>query len=317
MSSVGMTVVVPCLDEEANIEPVYREIITELGDYRLEVLFVDDGSTDRTLDEIERLARVDRRVHYLSLSRNFGVESAFSAGYRYAGQEWILHLDADQQFPAAGARDMLAVAQRDRLDAVFAIRAERNDSALRRAASGLHDFLARRILRIEIPPKATTFRLIRADLARRIVDLDQSVPYFLATVPRLTNRWASIPTHHRARARGSSKVSVRGLAKHAVDLFLGFSDRPMFMAARLLVGSALLCLIALLIVGFGSARLGELVLAAAGGVAALCFALTIRFLAVAERANLRTPRFLVREANIDVLDSDRLSPAAHTERRAS
>src|SRR4051794_10736083 len=89
-----LTVVVPCLDEEENIGPIHAEIAAELAGYDdLEILFVDDGSTDATLDTIRSLAARDRRVSYLSFSRNFGIEAAFSAGYRYARNDWILHLD--------------------------------------------------------------------------------------------------------------------------------------------------------------------------------------------------------------------------------
>src|SRR3954451_941494 len=96
----GLSVVIPCFNEVENVEPSYREITNELGHYPLELFYVDDGSSDGTLEVIRSLAASDPRVHYLSFSRNFGFEAAFSAGYRYATKPWILRVDADQQFPA-------------------------------------------------------------------------------------------------------------------------------------------------------------------------------------------------------------------------
>ncbi|MEQ0559081.1 glycosyltransferase [Amycolatopsis sp. NEAU-NG30] len=92
----GLSVVIPCFNEAENIEPSYREITNALGQCSLELFYVDDGSTDGTLTKIHSLAAADPRVRYVSFSRNFGFEAAFSAGYRYAAKPWILHIDADQ-----------------------------------------------------------------------------------------------------------------------------------------------------------------------------------------------------------------------------
>src|SRR3954463_4634639 len=141
----SLSVVVPCLNEEDNIEPVYREIVEELDRYdELEVLFVDDGSTDATLQRIKALAKEDKRVSYLSFTRNYGIEPAFSAGYRYALHDWILHVDAALRSPPAEAPRLGAAAQAG-YDAAFAIRVDRKDSWTRRMSSLVHDFIARRL----------------------------------------------------------------------------------------------------------------------------------------------------------------------------
>src|SRR5215510_2958059 len=86
----GLTAILPCYNEGgAQIEIAYREVIAALGTIEnLELLFVDDGSTDDTLDRIRKLASTDPRVHYLSFTRNFGQRAATTAGFRYAGQPW-------------------------------------------------------------------------------------------------------------------------------------------------------------------------------------------------------------------------------------
>ena len=220
----GLSVVVPCFNEAENVESCYQEIISDLAHYDLELLFVDDGSSDATLEVIKALACVDPRVRYLSFTRNFGFEAAFSAGYRYAGRDWILHLDADQQFPAAEA-DKLIAAARAGNDAVFGVRTNRADPLARRWGTAAFHFLGRNVLGIEIPKGATAFRLVRTSLAQAIVDIRMGTPYFLATVPRLTSRYTTVPVAHRARARGESKVSMRWLTKHAIELFVGFTTR--------------------------------------------------------------------------------------------
>ncbi|GLY35868.1 glycosyl transferase [Amycolatopsis sp. NBRC 101858] len=310
----GLTVVIPCFNEVENIGPSYREITNELGHYSLELFFVDDGSADGTLDEIRALAAADPRVRYLSFSRNFGFEAAFSAGYRYASQPWILHVDADQQFPAAEAEKLIAAAEQGN-DAVFGVRTNRQDPRLRRWGTAAFHFFGRRVLRMEIPPGATAFRLVRAELARKIVDLRLGTPYFLATVPLLTSRYACVQVAHRARERGESKVGFGFLASHAIELFVGFTRRLTTAAS-----AAALLAAGIAVLTGGAAAFGAL---GAGVTTTLLFALlavlllvaslTVRYLVVVGAGQPRPRQFYVREANVVVDAEDRLFTPADPE----
>jgi hypothetical protein len=189
---------------------------------------------------------------------------------------------------------------------VFGVRVDRRDPWLRRAASRLHELIAGRLLGIELPPGGTTFRLVRADLARRIVDLRQGTPYFLATLPRLTRHWATVPIAHRPRARGSSKVTVRGLARHAVELFMSYSLRPIrwaglacLVGAAVAAGAAVLRLLAPTTDRLASALTG---LALAAGLFGL--AVIARYLVHIATSQPRMPQFLIREASIPVRPED-------------
>lgn len=301
MGRFAVTVVVPCLNEADNVEPVYREVVAELGRYDdVEVLFVDDGSTDGTLERIRALAARDPAVSFVSFTRNFGLEAAFSAGYRYARHPWVLHLDADLQFPPAEAHKLVARAQTG-YDAVFGVRVDRKDPRLRRLASRLHELIARRLLGIELPAGGTTFRLVRADLARRIVDLRLGTPYFLATLPKLTRSWTTVPIAHRPRQRGAPKVTVRGLARHAVELFVSFSVRPIVFAGLVcLAAAAVAVAAAVLVLVPGAERVAGALsgLALAGGLCGL--AVIARYLVHLAAGQSRMPQFLVREASMPV-----------------
>jgi len=308
LSPFTLTVVVPCLNEAPNVVPVYEEIVTELDQYdNLEILFVDDGSTDGTLDAIRSLAALDHRVSYLSFTRNFGLEAAFSAGYRYARNDWILHLDADLQFPPAEAHHLVVAAQAG-YDAVFGIRVARKDRWLRRFSSGATDFIARRLLHIEIPRGATSFRLVRSALARRIVTLDVGTPYFLATVPRLTSAWTTVPTAHRARLRGAAKVTFRGLAKHVMGLFISYSDRPMAAVAVAALIATVVCLAGAGCAVAGAYAAALTLLGLAGAVGFAAFAVAARYLVHIARGHKSRPMYLIRETNVTVDANDLLAP---------
>jgi hypothetical protein len=303
----GLTVVIPCYNEVDNLEHSYAEIVSELGDLDLELLYVDDGSTDGSLDVIRRLAESDSRVQYVSFTRNFGFEAAFSAGYRYASKPWLLHVDADQQFPAAEAHKLIAAAKAG-YDAVFGVRTNRQDPVLRRWGTAAFHFIGRKLLRIELPQGATAFRLVRTELARRIVDLELGTPYFLATVPRLTSRYTTVPVAHRARARGKSKVGMSFLSSHAIELFVGFSR-------RLSTAASVSCVVA------GGAGLVTALAGATGllsgealdtavllllTVSLAASALAVRSLVVVGAGQPRPRQFYVREASIPVSAADRL-----------
>lgn len=303
----GLTVVIPCYNEADNIQPSYREILAELGTLDLEIIYVDDGSTDGTLEAIRRIAESDPRVQYISFTRNFGFEAAFSAGYRYASRPWILHIDADQQFPAAEAWVLIEAAEHGH-DAVFGVRTNRQDPRLRRWGTAAFHYIGRRILRIEIPRGATAFRLVRSDLAREIVDLRLPTPYFLATVPRLTNRYTTVPVRHRPRTRGESKVGFGFLSAHAVELFVGFSSRPTTAAS---IGTLLSGLLALLLAAASAAGLvGGHAIAAVLllllAVVLFTLSLTVRHLVVLGGGQARPRQFYIRESTLPVRDDDRL-----------
>jgi hypothetical protein len=306
-AEVGLSVVIPCYNEVDNVEHVYAEVMAELGHLDLELIFVDDGSSDGTLAVIKRLAVTDTRVRYISFTRNFGFEAAFSAGYRYASRPWILHLDADQQFPAAEAHRLIETAAQG-YDAVFGVRSDRKDPLVRKLGTAAFHGLAAKVLRIELPRDATAFRLVRTSLARAIVDLRLGTPYFLATVPRLTSRYTTVPVTHRARERGESKVGMKWLTGHAIGLFVSASRRLTTVAAVAALGAGGLAL--LLALGAATGLLGG-----TAGSAALfvlvatvlgVLALTVRFLVTIAASQARPRLFYVREATVPIDPEDLL-----------
>ncbi len=171
----------------------------------------------------------------------------------------------------------------------------------------MHDLIARRLLRIELPPGGTTFRLVRTDLARRIVDLQLGTPYFLATLPRLTSCWTTVPVGHRARLRGRPKVTVRGLARHAVELFMSYSVRPVTFAAQVCLAAAVVAAAAapVALTPAGERAATALVgLALAGGLVGL--AVIARYLVHIAHRERRLPQYLIREASVPVRAEEQL-----------
>jgi glycosyltransferase involved in cell wall biosynthesis len=303
-----LTAVVPCFNEAGSVDLAYQRIVHELERYDdLELLFVDDGSTDATLERIRSLAAADRRVKYLSFSRNFGQEAAFSAGFKYATKPWTVQFDADLQWPPEEVHKLLARTS-EGYDVVFGIRQRRHDPLFRRVGAAASQWLARSWLGIELPRGASAFRVVRSSVAKKIVALRLDTPYFIATVPRVGARYTTVPIVHRPRLHGTSKWSVRKLAAHGLELLFGFSLRPLMLAYGF---SAVAVLGGLTLIGLGLAgRLDALVLGLAVLVVEIltlvALAVVARYLVRLLRGQGRSAQFYVREANIPVQPEDDL-----------
>lgn len=292
----GLTVLVPCFNEGAQVEVAYRELTAELAAIaNLEILFVDDGSTDDSLARIRTLAEADPRVRYLSFTRNFGIEAVMTAGFRYAGEPWTVQCDADLQVPPSQIWRLLDGAAEGH-DIVFGRRIRRRDPLVRRLGSAGMHWAARTVFRIEMPLGASTFRLVRTPVARTITGL--RLPWFMAAVPLVGARHAVVDVSHRERDSGRSKLRLARLVGHSFELFFGFSWRPL----NVLYALAALGLVAA-VLGFGAAHL-------------LVSALTLAAVAVVGRYVHRLapppPAFFVRESNLPLLAGDTLTQCAPT-----
>lgn len=303
MPRPGITAMIPCYNEADCIERAYQEIRSELMRYDdVELLFIDDGSTDGTLEAIKGFAATDPLVKYLSFARNFGLEAAFSAGFKYASKPWTVQFDADLQSPPAEMHRLVEKAL-EGYDVVFAVRSNRQDPWYRRLGTRGHQTIARRWLGIELPEGASVFRIVRTSVARKVVDSRLSTPYFIATAPLLGARYTTLPTTHSPRVAGQGKWNLRKLFAHALELFVGFSFRPLtwlngLAAVVALAGLAMLALAA-------AGLLGQTGLATASLITAL---VTLVLLAVVARYLVRVmrvqaigvPRYQIREANIPI-----------------
>ncbi|MDF2704742.1 glycosyltransferase family 2 protein [Nonomuraea muscovyensis] len=303
--NTGLTVLVPCYNEGAQVETAHAELVRALDEVgELEILFVDDGSTDDSLDRIRRLAGTDPRVRYLSFTRNFGYDAVMAAGFRYAGRPWTVQCDADLQVPPEEIWSLLATAA-EGYDVVFGERRGRRDPLVRRVGSaGLH-WAARRVFGIDMPRGASTFRLVRTAVARTITDL--RLPWFIPAVPLVGARYAVTPVAHRPRTAGRSKLRLVRLAGHAFELFFGFSWRPLTLSyAMAAAGGVVAVLLAVLaLAGRAPFLVSAQLLLSALTLAAV--ALLGRYVQRSLRESDRLPRYLVREANVPLLPEDTLT----------
>ena len=231
MSKGKVSIVVPMYNEQESLEILYQELnrVTDtIKDYEFEYLFVNDGSKDNTLQEIQRLATADDRVRYVSFSRNFGKEAALYAGLSNADGDYIATMDADLQDPPSLLPQMLAMIESQDCDNVATRRVNRKgEPPIRSFFARCFYKLMRRLSNIDIADGARDYRL----MSRAMVDSILSVSEYnrfskgiFAWVGYET-RWLEF--ENVERSAGETKWSFWKLVRYSIDGIINFSNTPL------------------------------------------------------------------------------------------
>jgi glycosyltransferase involved in cell wall biosynthesis len=236
-----LSIVIPIYDEEDNIPSLYARLIAVLAEMglRYEIVFVDDGSQDGSLELMRGLAAGDTHVVLVELARNFGQQVAITAGLDYAGGSAVITMDADLQDPPEVLPEFIAKWQ-EGYDVVYAIREHRKEGWPKRAAYAAFYRLLRRTANVEIPLDAGDFCL----MDRKVVNILESMPERNRFVRGIRSwvglRQLGLPYERQAREAGRPKYSLGRLMVLALDGFISFSHAPLRVASLLGLGMSLL-----------------------------------------------------------------------------
>jgi len=204
-----ISLIIPVYNEEENLQDLYSEIARSLSGLSCawELLLVDDGSTDSSLAVIRALAGADERVRFLSFAKNCGQSAAFAAGFHFADGDVVVTLDADLQNDPADIPAMLDVYVQG-VDMVIGWRAKRQDSAIKRYASRLANWVRNRISRETVRDTGCSLKVMRAELVKRI-PMFTGMHRFLPTLMKLEGaKVAEVRVNHRPRSKGVSKYGI-------------------------------------------------------------------------------------------------------------
>jgi dolichol-phosphate mannosyltransferase len=223
----------PCYNEGAVLVETYRRVktVAESIGSPCEIVLVNDGSTDDTLDQMIQLSRQDPEVLVLDLSRNHGHQVAISAGLYYCSGERVLIMDADLQDPPELLPQMLAVMDQGS-DVVYAQRRSRpGDGPLKRLACAVFYRCLRGLSDIPIPVDTGDFRLI----SRRVLDVILQMPerhrFIRGMVSWVGFRQTAFPYDRDGRFAGETKYPFWRLVRLALDGIVAFSTRPLALAS--------------------------------------------------------------------------------------
>jgi dolichol-phosphate mannosyltransferase len=226
-----VSVVCPAFDEEEVLPPFHASLGHSLqplvGPYRLEIIYVDDGSRDGTLDVLRRLSVADNRVRYLSLSRNFGHQAALTAGLEHARGDAVVTLDSDGQHPPS-LIPKLVEQWRSGADVVVAVRAvDRRLGPFKRLTSALFYRLLRRLSDLDVRDGVADFRLLSRKATDALLRLRESHRYLRGMIQWLGFSVAEVPYVPETRGAGASKYTLRKMLRLAGDGLYSFSRAPL------------------------------------------------------------------------------------------
>ena len=214
-----LSVVITILNEEENIAPLAEAIRNALEGYSYEVIFVDDGSTDKSVEAIKKL--YDPHVRLVRLRKNYGQSVAMAAGIDFAQGEYVALLDGDLQNDPADIPFMLEKLKNEDWDVVAGNRRNRQDGAmLRKLPSRIANSLIRRYTGVRIKDYGCTLKVFKGDIAKHL-DLYGELHRFIPVLASLQGaRITQVDVKHHARRFGKSKYGINRTLKVSSDLML-------------------------------------------------------------------------------------------------
>lgn len=245
-----ISLVVPCYNEEEAAPLFYQAVLPIAeqlaGQMRMEILFVDDGSKDRTLEVIKELRARDDRVRYLSFSRNFGKEAAMYAGLHAATGDYVAIMDVDLQDPPSLLLDMVAGITEEGYDCVATRRVSRKgEPPIRSFFARAFYCLIRRISKADIVDGARDYRLMTRKMVDAILQMQEYNRFSKGIFGWVGFRTKWIEYENVERAAGETKWSFWKLFVYSLDGIAAFSTVPLAISS---VIGFIFCLIAFIMI---------------------------------------------------------------------
>ena len=230
-----ISLVVPCFNEEDAIPLFYSEALKTLENINIssyELIFVDDGSVDRTIEVLRGISSRDKNVHFLSFSRNFGKESALYAGLSKANGDFIAVMDVDLQDPPSLLPQMLEAVQKEEFDCAATRRVTRkNEPPIRSFFARLFYKLMGNVSDVPVVDGARDFRLMTRQYKNAVLSLVEKNRFTKGIFPWVGFKTKWFAYENVERAAGKTKWSFWKLFLYSIDGIIGFSTKPLAFSA--------------------------------------------------------------------------------------
>lgn len=307
--SKKISIIVPCYNEAESVPLFYQEITRTLASmsYQYEVIFVNDGSKDATLEEIKELAEKDEHIIYLSFSRNFGKESAMYAGFSNASGDFVAVMDADLQDPPSLLPEMVKILETGEYDSVATRRKDRKGEPPVRSWFA-HQFykMINRISDADIVDGARDFRMMKREMVDAILAMSEYNRFSKGIFGWVGFRTYWLPYENIERVAGQTKWSFWKLFKYAIDGIINFSQTPLDMVAVLGVSMTLISIVLLIFIIIRKLMFGDPVAGWAsticviifiGGIQLFCLGVIAQYISKMYLEVKKRPHFIISESN--------------------
>lgn len=309
-----ISLIIPCYNEQDALPYFYLEIckILEQMKEEYELIFVDDGSTDKTLITIKLFAENNKNVVYFSFSRNFGKEAAMYAGFCNARGEYVAVMDADMQDPPCLLPEMLQLLKEKGVDSVATRRISREGEPLLRSWFSKQFYkIINKISDADIVDGARDFRLMKKDMVDAIVKMGEYNRFSKGIFG-----WVGFKTYWMSfenveRIAGRTKWNFWKLFKYALDGIINFSQMPLSIASWLGIGMTGVSIIMLLILIFRRLYFGDPVAGWAsivciiiflGGLQLFCLGVIGQYIAKLYMESKNRPHYIIADTNQEQIE---------------
>lgn len=234
-----LDVIIPTFNEEDNIEPLYKELSTTLKDIKYNLIFIDDGSTDKSLSKLIKIYKKDtNRIKIISFTRNFGKDAAIYAGLKEAHGKYISIIDSDLQQHPKHILEMIEFLEKNEdYDEVAMVNSYSNDSFIQKKFKKTFYKLMTKLTHYNFEVGASDFRTIRNYVAKTLIDLKETNRFTKGLFAWTGFNVKFMKYTPDKRLYGKSKFNFRKQINYAIDGILNFSTSPMKIA--LYLGSTL------------------------------------------------------------------------------
>ena len=247
-----LSVVVPCYNEKDSLEEFYDSLTKKIKEEKIsyELVMVDDGSSDDTLNILKSLADKDKNVKVISFSRNFGKESAMLAGLENTKGDYIAIMDADLQHTPEVLLGMYEKLISEPLyDVVCSYQESRSESKLKKALVSIFYRINNKLSDVRMLPGASDFRIFKKSVKDAIISLTENNRFLKGIFSWVGFNTIYVPYTPEKRIHGKSKWSIYKLIKYSVDGLISFSNKPLRIIFIIGVISFIVGLVNFLLVG--------------------------------------------------------------------
>lgn len=308
MKKEKISVIVSCYNEEEALPYFYKEIKKtekEMSYVDFEYIFVDDGSKDNTLSIIKDLSKKDKKVKYLSFSRNFGKESAMFAGLEYSKGDYITLMDADLQDPPSLLPEMYKYIKEEGYDQVGTRRSNRKGEPVIRSFFAKRFYrLINKMSKVEMVDGARDFRLMKRQVVDSILSLSEYNRYSKGLFSFVGYKTKWIDYNNVERVAGKTKWSFWKLFKYAIEGITAFSTVPLAFSSFLGVLICIVAIIFIIVIVLKTILFGDpvggwpslaCIILFTSGIQLLCLGIIGQYLSKTYLESKNRPIYIVRE----------------------
>ena len=304
-----LSLIVPCYNEQEALPIFYKEVTRVVTDMQIEyeLLLVNDGSSDHTLQVMKELAAQDEHVVFLSFSRNFGKEAAMYAGFCNAKGKYVAVMDADMQDPPSLLPEMMKILATGEYDSVATRIVSRvGEPPIRSWFARKFYALINKISDADIVDGARDFRLMRKEMVEAIIAMSEYNRFSKGIFGWIGFRTYWLPYENVERVAGETKWSFWKLMKYAIDGIINFSQTPLSIASWSGIGMTFLSFLLLILIVVRRLIFGDPVAGWAstvcivifiGGIQLFCLGIMGQYLARTYLETKRRPHFIIADTN--------------------